>query len=256
MTRTVIATFPDGEAARRAAVALGRTELAAGPTRVQVMSGTSRPTARLELRVDVQDTPRAVALLRDHGADVSESPAADTAPEAGADDEPDQNTQGEHESPGLLAAWGIAVADAVTAPMAGVTASDALLPGRNTARSQGRQPDTVHASAKGGSRDKDRPSSGTGPVIMGTAPNRSRAGTGSGTHLSNTVAAGTASSIGRISDGPAGSSSREAAMAASEGRPGPGTPKRLLDQTGSRARKDALPSPDPTSRVRKARKEG
>jgi hypothetical protein len=262
MTRTVIATFPDGEAARRAAVALGRTELAAGPTRVQVLASTSSPSARLELRVDEQDRPRAVALLRDHGADVKDSATGDTAPEACGGDSSDrsgsseQSKQGEQKSPGLLAAWGTAVAEAVTAPMAGVSASDTQMRDRNAASPRPRRLEAVHASAAGGSQDEDRPPTGTGHVIMGNAPNRSRAGTGSGAHLSDTVAAGTASSMGQISDGPDGASSREAAMGASEGRLGPGTPNRLLDPTGSRERKDTLPSPDPTSRVRKGRKEG
>jgi hypothetical protein len=124
MTRTVIALFPDANAARRAAVALGRTELAAGPTRLQGTAGGGRG-ARLEARVEPADTPRAVALLRQHGAAVADRDDDHEAPVDPADgDDPGRDT------PSPLAGWGMAVADAVTAPMAGVTASDAQLPGK------------------------------------------------------------------------------------------------------------------------------
>lgn len=112
MTRTVIANFTNAEAARRAVVALGRTELAAGPTRVQAAAGTDQG-ARLELRVEPADTPRAIALLREHGAEVTDREEAGADLRTGA-------------SP--LAGWGMAVADAVTAAMGGATASDAQVP--------------------------------------------------------------------------------------------------------------------------------
>jgi hypothetical protein len=112
MTHVVTATFPDGEAARSAALALGRTELAAGPTRVQVGASGASNGARLELRVEDRDAPRAIALLREHGAQVSERTDADDL----------------RSGDGALSGWGMAIADAVTSAMAGVDASDAQLP--------------------------------------------------------------------------------------------------------------------------------
>ncbi|HYF57653.1 MAG TPA: hypothetical protein VEA81_01705 [Burkholderiaceae bacterium] len=132
MTRTVIATFPDGEAARRAAVALGRTELAAGPTRVQVAASGPARNARLELRVEDPDASRAIALLREHGADVVD---------------PDHDGR-DLRSGGVLAGWGMAVADAVTAAMAGATASDAQVPSG--------APPTDPTSADRGNRPAER----------------------------------------------------------------------------------------------------
>ncbi len=116
MTRVVVATFADAEAARHAAVALGRAELAAGPTRVRVDASTPARGARLELRVDAPDAPRAIALMRDLGARVE-----------------DRDGPRDLRDAGPLAGWGMAVADAVTAAMGGSTASDAQVPASGAA---------------------------------------------------------------------------------------------------------------------------
>jgi hypothetical protein len=113
MTRVVSATFPHAEAARRAAVALGRAELAAGPTRVRLDAAAPERGALLELRVDEPDARRAIALMREHGATVTDRDDSRETPGGAA-----------------LAAWGMAVADAVTAAMSGATASDAQVPAR------------------------------------------------------------------------------------------------------------------------------
>lgn len=113
MTRVVSATFPDAGAARRAAVALGRAELAAGPTRVRLDAAAPDRGALLELRVDEPDARRAIALMREHGATVTDRDDGREPPGGSA-----------------LAAWGMAVADAVAAAMSGVAASDAQVPAR------------------------------------------------------------------------------------------------------------------------------
>lgn len=183
MTRVVVATFADAEAARHAAVALGRAELAAGPTRVRVDASTPARGARLELRVDAPDAPRAIALMRDLGARVE-----------------DRDDPRDLRDAGPLAGWGMAVADAVTAAMGGATASDAQVPASGAAA----------------------PESGTArTAARGDAPPARAAGSGSGSHLSDTFAAGTASSLGQTGPG----SSPAAAMGATDpGDPSRGTP--------------------------------
>ena len=220
MTHTVIATFPDAEAARRAAHALGRSELVAGPTRVRVPAD-STDSARLELRVEPGDAPRAIALMRAHGAEVSDRDDAD--------DDRDLRT-----GDGPLAGWGMAIADAVTAAMGGASASDAQVPsqrerGDDAGRHEDRiarrddaadaavHPDPVSpvqdetgapavtdtasvtrartASGSAGAADRDA------APIWGNAPRRGPAGSASGTHVSDTVAAGTGSNLGQVGPG-------------------------------------------------------
>jgi len=150
MTQTVIATFANGETARRAAVAIGRTELAAGPTRVQVATPGTGSAARLELRVEEPDAARAIALLRDHGADVA------------ARDEigPDLRSRG---VTGALAAWGMVVADVLTAAMSGAVASDAQVPA--DPRGRGKHDGAARAATSGVRRDAD-----DGPASEPQAP--------------------------------------------------------------------------------------
>lgn len=175
MTRTVIATFPDADTARRAVLALGRAELAAGPTRVRVAAAGPDRTARLELRVEDSDERRAIALMRDHGAD-SVGPAGDGATRTGTGTGTGTEADGGRDARsgsdgGPLAAWGMAVADAVAAAMSGPEPSDRQVPGR-----------------------------GTDVPVWGNTPHTaSRVGTGSGAHLSDTAGAGT---ISGTSSGP------------------------------------------------------
>jgi len=126
MTLTLIALFPDSQAAQRAVATLGRSELSARPTRLLGTAGDG-PGARLELQVEAADAPRATALLRQHGAAVAEpAPAAPAGTEPRAPASARSPVTSKYDSP--LAGWGLAVADAVTAAMQGVTASDAALP--------------------------------------------------------------------------------------------------------------------------------
>ena len=120
MTRVVTATFPHAEAARRAAVALDRAELAAGPTRVRLDAAAPERGALLELRVEEPDARRAIALIREHGATVNERDDGRETPRGAA-----------------LAAWRMAMADAVTAAMSGATASDARVPARSRTEDTG-----------------------------------------------------------------------------------------------------------------------
>jgi hypothetical protein len=216
MTRTVIALFPDADAARRAAVALGRTELAAGPTRLQGTAGGGRG-ARLAARVEPADTPRAVALLRQHGAAVADRDDDHEAPVDPADtDDPGRDTA----SP--LAGWGMAVADAVTAAMAGATASDAQLPDKADAAAPAAGPAPQERKpARAREKGREQPAhTHAGPTpetpaaqpIWGNAPNRSAAGSGSGANLSHTMAAGTGSHMGQVGPG----TSIQAAMGATD----------------------------------------
>jgi hypothetical protein len=251
MTRTVIARFNDGEAARRAAVALGRTELAAGPTRVQVGATGPAPAAQLELRVEDGDAPRAIALLREHGARIADR--GDDGPDLRSGDSP-------------LAGWGMAVADAVTAAMAGASASDAQVPagprraasdddGRAAATSSipSSTPSSTPSSAAAPARDAagtpppDAPPSG-GPTVWGNAPSRSQAGSGSGSHLSDTVDAGTGTNMGQIGPG----TSLRAAMGATDGS-GTASGTRTRADPATLDRADDTPLRDPRPRTRRPR---
>ncbi len=225
MTRIVMATFPSAEAARRAAVALGRAELAAGPTRVQVDASAPEREARLELRVDEPDTLRAIALMREHGAAVAER-----------DDERDLR------GGGPLGAWGMAIADAVTAAMSGATASDGQVPARTQAD---RHRDADDSGDTGTAKDRpDAP-----PPIWGNAPStRPQAGSASGTHLSDTVAAGASSSMGQVGPG----TTVAAAMGATDPTGTSSGPREPADPA-TLERADDVPPRDPRPEARRPR---
>jgi hypothetical protein len=251
MTRTVVATFDDAEAARRAAVALGRAELAAGPTRVQVAAAGADRSARLELRVEEPDASRAIALMREHGAEVADRDVADSR---------------DLRSGGPLAAWGMAVADAVTAAMAGATASDAQvpadLPDRHPHRGDPERTNDAVAGPSVASRagpsdvssiddapgppvqdDTGPRAAGTMPPIWGNAPSHGAAGSGSGTHLSDTVDAGTASSMGQVGPG----TTITASMGATD-ETGTASGTRTRADPADQRRADDVPPRDPRRR--------
>jgi len=258
MTHIVSATFVDADAARRAALALGRTELAAGPTRVQVPADGAARSARLELRVEDRDAPRAIALLREYGAEVADRGDADDLRSGGAP----------------FAAWGMAIADAVTAAMAGASASDAQLPADTARHRDAREAGGIgsgataqdraasaDATGKTGTTD-DGPPAGDGPpaqreaptggpVVWGNAPEHGQAGTGSGTHLSGTVAAGTESSMGAIGAG----TTLETAMGATDAT-GTASGTRTPTAPGPPAREDAATPGSPPARTRRRRSGG
>ncbi|RPH41875.1 MAG: hypothetical protein EHM87_18455 [Burkholderiales bacterium] len=173
MSHTVVATFLDAQAARRAAVALGRAELAAGPTRVQTDASAPERGALLELRVEASDRQRAVSLMREHGAAIADPACAD-----------------------------------------------------------GHEPDAGGADARGAAV--------ASAPIWGNAPSHGQVGTGSGTHLSDTVAAGTASSMGQIGPG----SSLQAAMGATDAS-GTASGTRTHADPATPARADDVPMDDP-----------
>jgi hypothetical protein len=258
MTHIVIATFIDAEAARRAALALGRTELAAVPTRVQVPADGDARNARLELRVEDRDAARAIALLREHGAQLA--------------DRSDDGTDLRGGSASAPGGWGMAIADAVTAAMAGATASDAQVPAcaqdreDPQAAARGATASPVSGAPTPGVQDpaaaghtpsvgRDcgcgpaQPGSG-GPVIWGNAPSQGQVGTASGTHISDTVAAGTGSSMGSIGAG----TSLAAAMGATDAT-GTASGTRTHADPERQDRADDVPMDDPRPPGRRPRSE-
>ncbi len=339
MTRTVVATFPDAEAARRAAVALGRAELAAGPTRVQVDASAPERGARLELRVDEPDAPRAIALMREHGAAVADAVTAamggatasdaqlparddDAPPTAGRDDvgergaPPDRDGRAREGAGPQRGSTGDEARRDAVARDAARQAREASDPprrlGPNAEHDDPDNPDTLHvrlapglrrgvatrrrtgpgdaapaasspshddsaaltmqgtprrgpsapgtppstdaagnplpagdeASAglrvQGAAPAGDAPGGSAPGVVRGNAPSRGQAGTGSGTHLSDTVAAGTASSMGQVGPG----TTLAHAMGATD-ETGTASGTRTRAEPGTLERADDVPVRDP-----------